>query len=165
MNTLTLTQSSLLLTLSALASAAGAQELGRVISSTPVVQQFAVPRQVCNTAATTVASPKSGGGAVLGAIAGGVVGNQLGRGSGNALATAIGLFGGAVLGDRIEGSNGTEVQNVTQCTTQTFYENRPVAYNVVYEFSGKQYQVQLPQDPGPTIQLQVTPVGNSRPYS
>jgi len=33
---------------------------------------------------------------------------------------------------------------------------------VVYEFGGKQYTVQLPQDPGPTIQLQVTPVGAPR---
>ena len=38
-----------------------------------------------------------------------------------------------------------------------------VAYNVVYEYNGRQYNVQLAQDPGPTIPLQVTPVGNSAP--
>lgn len=161
MNTPTLKKSAFLITLSAVCAAAGAQEVGRVLSTTPVVQQFAVPRQVCTNQATTVQSAKSGGGAILGAIAGGAVGNQVGNGGGRALATAIGLIGGAFLGDRVEGSGGTEVQNVTQCTTQTFYENRPVAYNVVYEFGGKQYQVQLPRDPGPTIQLQVTPVGAS----
>lgn len=160
MNTSTLKKSGLLAVLSVIGASAGAQEVGRVISTTPVIQQFAVPRQVCSNTQQTVQSQKSGGGAVLGAIAGGAIGNQIGNGSGRALATAIGLFGGAVLGNNIEGS-GTEVQNVTQCTTQTFYENRPVAYNVVYEYAGKQYQVQLPQDPGPSIQLQVTPVGAS----
>jgi len=38
------------------------------------------------------------------------------------------------------------------------YENRLTGYNVVYEFAGKQYNVQLPKDPGPTIKLQITPV-------
>lgn len=148
-------------TLAALAASpqASAQEVGRVLSSTPVVQQFAVPRQVCNTGQAVVQQPKSGAGAVIGAIAGGVVGNQVGRGSGNALATAIGLIGGAVVGNQIEGNGSSQVQNVTNCTTQTFYENRPVAYNVTYEYAGRQYQVQLPQDPGQTIPLQVTPLG------
>jgi uncharacterized protein YcfJ len=30
------------------ATVAGAEELGRVVSSTPVIQQVAVPRQVCS---------------------------------------------------------------------------------------------------------------------
>jgi len=34
-----------------------------------------------------------------------------------------------------------------------------VVYNVVYEFGGKQYTVQMPNDPGPSVQLQVSPVG------
>jgi hypothetical protein len=33
-----------------------------------------------------------------------------------------------------------------------------MAYNVVYEFAGKQYTVQMPQDPGPTVRLQITPM-------
>jgi outer membrane lipoprotein SlyB len=43
-----------------------------------------------------------GGGAVLGALVGGVFGNQVGHGSGRAAATALGAFGGAVLGDKAE---------------------------------------------------------------
>jgi uncharacterized protein YcfJ len=154
-----------LLTLSALMLAAGssmAQDVGRVISSTPVVQQVGVPRQVCSTEQVTVQSQKSGAGAVMGAIAGGAVGNQIGRGGGNAAATVLGLVGGAILGDKIEGSPPDQVQNVQRCTTQTVYENRTVGYNVAYEFGGKQYTVQLPQDPGPTIALQVSPVGVSQ---
>ena len=47
-----------------------------------------------------------------------------------------------------------------QCSTQTIYESRTVAYNVIYEYAGRQYSVQMPQNPGPTLRLQVagTPV-------
>jgi len=137
-----------------------AQEVGRVISSTPILEQVGFPRNVCTTEQVAVQQPKSGAGALIGAIAGGAVGNAVGNGGGRAAATMLGIFGGAVLGDRVEGAPQTQFQNVQRCGTQTFYENRPVAYNVVYEFSGKQYAVQMPNDPGPTVNLQVTPVGS-----
>lgn len=141
----------------AAAGAVQAQEVGRVLSSTPVIQQVAVPRQVCSNQPVAVEQPNSGAGGIMGAIAGGAIGNQIGGGSGRGVATVLGVLGGAVLGNRIEGS-GTQVQNVQQCSTQTFYENRAVSYNVVYEYNGKQYTVTMPNDPGPTVQLQVTPV-------
>ncbi len=79
-----------------------AQEVARVISSTPVMQQVGVPRQACATYSTPGVPP--------------------------------------------------------QCSTQTIYENRVVAYDVIYEYAGKQYSVQMPQDPGPTLRLQVAGV-------
>ncbi len=137
--------------------------LARVISSTPVVQQVAVPRQVCNNQQYITEAPRSGGGAILGAIAGGATGNAIGDGGGRALATMIGLVGGAIVGDRIEGGGRQEVQNVQQCTTQTAYENRPSHYNVVYEYQGTQYNTQMANDPGLYVRLQVTPVGGATP--
>ena len=137
---------------------AQAQEVGKVISSTPIIQQVAVPRQVCNTQQVTTGGQKSGAGAAMGAIAGGAIGNQVGGGSGRAAATMLGIFGGAILGDNIEGPGTPEVKNVQSCSQQMFYENRTMAYNVVYEFAGKQYTVQMPQDPGPTVRLQITPM-------
>lgn len=148
-------------TLAAVCSTGFAQELGRVLSSTPVIQQVAVPRQVCSNEQVAVTQPKSGAGAVIGAIAGGAIGSAASHGPGQAAATVLGAVGGAMLGDRIEGPGNTQLQNVQRCTTQTFYENRTVAYNVVYTYAGKQYSVQMPQDPGPTLQLQVTPVGTA----
>jgi len=136
-----------------------AQEVGRVISSTPVVQQVGVPRQVCTTDQVAVQQPKSGAGALLGAIAGGAVGNNVGRGAGNAAATMLGIVGGAMIGDHIEGAAPAQLQNVQHCSTQTVYESRTTGYNVVYEYAGKQYSVQMPNDPGPTIAIQVAPVG------
>lgn len=147
-----------LLGLSTLTTVAVAQEAGRVISSTPLFQQIGVPRQVCNNQPVAVNEPKSGAGALMGALAGGGLGHAVGQGGGKVLATLAGVMGGAILGNNIEGGH-TSVQNVQQCSTQTFYENRTVGYNVVYEYQGKQYAVQMPNDPGPAVQLQVTPVG------
>lgn len=147
--------------LSALALAAPAvhaQEVAQVISSIPVIQQVAVPRQVCSTQQVLVDQPKSGAGAALGAIAGGAVGNQIGDGSGRAVATILGVLGGAMLGERIEGQPAARTQERTTCTTQNILENRTIGYNVTYEYAGRRYQVQLPQDPGPTLQIQVTPM-------
>jgi uncharacterized protein YcfJ len=144
--------------LAAWGSIASAQEFGRVLSSTPVVQQVPVSRQICNDQPMSVQQPRSGAGAALGGIVGGVAGNQIGHGSGRAAATLLGALGGAMVGNNIEGSN-NYVQNVPQCSTQTSYENRTVAYNVAYEYGGKQYNVQMPNDPGQTIALQVTPAG------
>ena len=136
-----------------------AQEVGRVLSSTPIVQQVGQPRNVCTTEQVSVQQPKSGAGALMGGIAGGAMGNAIGGGGGKAAATMIGIMGGAILGDNIEGQPMAQTKNVQRCSMQTFYENRTVAYNVVYEFAGKQYSVQMPNDPGPTVQLQISPVG------
>ena len=50
----------------------------------------------------------SGAGAVLGAVVGGVLGNQVGKGTGRTAATAVGVLGGAVTGNAIEGRNNQE---------------------------------------------------------
>lgn len=152
-----------LLVLSAALAVSGlsmAQDYGDVISATPIVQQVGVPRQVCSTEEVAVQQPKTGAGAAIGAVAGGLLGSSMGgRGADRAAATVIGAIGGAVVGDRIEAAPSPAYQDVQRCGVQTSYETRTVGYNVVYEFAGKQYSVQMPNDPGPTIQIQVTPVG------
>ncbi len=155
---LSLIASSALSTLTLAAPVVHAQDVAQVVSSIPVIQQVSVPRQVCSTQQVLVDPPKSGAGAAMGAIAGGAVGNQIGDGSGRAVATLLGVIGGAMLGDRIEGQPAARTQERTTCTTQNIYESRTIGYNVTYEYAGRRYQVQLPQDPGPTLQIQVTPV-------
>ena len=137
-----------------------AQDLGRVLSSTPVVQQVSVPRHVCSNQQMIYQLPNSGAGALIGAIAGGALGNAAGgNGAGRAAATAIGMVGGAVLGDRLEGQPPEHLETVPRCSVQNVFENRTVGYNVVYEFGGRQYSAQTPNDPGPTIAVQVSPAG------
>ncbi len=152
-----LTFSSALLALAS--TGASAQDiLARVISSTAVTQQVAVPRQYCNTAPVVTQSAPSGAGAVMGALAGGAAGNAIGNGGGRALTTMIGIVGGAMVGNNIEGPR-QQVQNVQQCSTQTSYENRISHYDVVYEYADKRYSVQMQNDPGQYVRLQVNPVG------
>jgi outer membrane lipoprotein SlyB len=45
---------------------------------------------------------------VIGAVVGGVLGNQVGKGSGRAAATGVGILGGAVAGNAIEGRNNSQ---------------------------------------------------------
>jgi uncharacterized protein YcfJ len=154
--------------LASAAAIAGAQEQARVISATPIVQQVAVPQQVCDNQTVYTGQQTTGGGAVLGAVAGGAVGNAIGGGSGRAAATALGVIGGALLGNQIEGNGRPNYQNVQRCYTQTYYENRTAGYNVVYEYAGRQYTTQTQTDPGRSITVEVQPMasGNSNgmPY-
>ncbi len=148
----------LLTILAGVAGAACAQEQGRVLSSTPIIQQVAVPRQVCGNETVYAGSPNTGAGAVMGAIAGGAMGNAVGGGSGRAAATALGVIGGALLGNQIEGNGAPRYQNVQRCSTETYYENRTVGYNVTYEYAGRQYSTQTSHDPGRWIPLSVQPL-------
>ena len=134
------------------------QEQARVLSAMPIVQQVAVPQQVCGNETVYTGPRTTGGGAVLGAIAGGATGNAIGGGSGRTAATAIGLIGGALLGNQIEGNRRPAYQDVQRCHTQTFYENRTVGYTVVYEYAGRQYTTQTQGDPGRYIAVQVQPL-------
>lgn len=133
-----------------------AQEQGRVLSATPITQQVAIPQQVCGNETVYIDRQPSGAGAVLGAIAGGAAGNAIGGGSGRAAATVIGVIGGALLGNQIErGRPG--YQDTQRCTTETYYDNRVIGYDVVYEFAGRQYSTRTQNDPGPWIPLSIRP--------
>ena len=140
---------------------AQALEQARVVSSTPIVQQFSVPQQVCSKVQVFVPTPNTGAGALAGAIVGGAIGNSLGHGAANAAATALGVIGGAIVGDRLEGPQ-AHAQTLQQCGTQQVSQSVTV-YQVVYEYAGKQYQVQMPREPGPYVTVQLSPVGATNP--
>lgn len=158
-------KSLVLMTLAAsVATVALAQEQGRVLSVSPVTQQVAVPQQVCRDESVYTGQQTSGAGAVLGALAGGVVGNAIGHGGGRAAATAAGAIGGALLGNNAEASGQPQYQTVRNCTTQNFYQNRTVAYDVVYEYAGRNYTTRTNTPPGDWIALTVQPAANGGAY-
>ena len=144
-----------LATLTMAAMASQAQDLGRVLSATPITQQVAVPQQVCgNETIYNGARPTTGGGAVLGAIAGGAAGNAIGSGGGRAAATALGVIGGALLGNQIE-SGRPGYQNVQRCTTETYYDQRVIGYDVTYEYNGRRYTRRMDYNPGERVRVRV----------
>lgn len=152
-----------LIGLSASGLAQAKQERARVISSTPIVQQIAVPQNVCYDETVTRPGGRTGAGAIIGGIAGGAMGNAIGDGNGRALATVIGVVGGAVVGNHIEGPRPARTEVVRRCTTETRYESRTVGYDVVYRYAGVKYQVQMPHDPGRFVRVDVRPAEYDRP--
>jgi uncharacterized protein YcfJ len=143
---------------------AAAQEVGNVISSVPVIQQVAIPRQNCVQGMVQAQPYTSGMGGLAGGIAGAAIGSTIGHGTGTAAAMQVGTVGGAILGNNVEANNMRAQQAmVPTCTTETSYENRTVGYDVTYEYAGRQYAVRMPYDPGPTVRLQVTPIAQGSP--
>lgn len=135
------------------------QEMGRVISATPITRQVGVPRQVCSTEWVSVPQRTSGAGAVIGAIAGGALANAASHGRGQGAVTMIGAIGGAMIGDQLEQRGDSQTQQVQRCQTQTFFEPQTVAYDVMYVYAGHQYHMQTAHRPGKHVLLQVSPVG------
>lgn len=100
------------------------------------------PIEICGTCGTirsitpvTQAGQATGAGAVIGGIVGGVAGNQVGGGSGQQIATAAGVIGGAVLGNNIERNrNAVSYTDVTVDMDtggqQTLRIDYPVAFGV-----------------------------------
>ena len=131
------------------------QEYGRVLSAKPVIHQLQAPQQVCSNTPVAVSQPQSGAGAALGAVAGGVIGSTIAHGAANVAATGAGMIAGAVIGDSIEGQN-TTIHNVSTCYVQWVTQNLTV-YEVEYEYAGKRYKTDLPNDPGKTIALNIAP--------
>ena len=69
---------------------------------------------------TTAGTGTTGGGAVAGGVVGGLVGNRFGGGNGRVAATALGIVGGALLGNSIEASrNGPRASESYRVSIQT----------------------------------------------
>ncbi len=66
--------------------------------------------RVSNIEMVSMQSRPSGAGAIIGGVLGAVVGSQIGGGSGRALATGVGVVGGAVVGNSIEKHNKSDDQ-------------------------------------------------------
>ncbi len=134
-----------------------AQEQGRVLSATPVIQQVAIPQQVCSNQMVYSQRQPSGAGALFGAVVGGLAGSAIGGGSGRAAATAIGMMGGSIVGNQVE-AGPPGYRPMQTCGMQTTYQSQTVAYDVTYEYAGRRYTTRTQYDPGRWIPLSVQPM-------
>lgn len=137
--------------------AAFAREQARVLSAVPVVQQMAIPQQVCGDDTVYTGPRTTGGGALLGTVIGGLAGSAIGNGGGRVAATAIGAMGGAIVGNQVEANGQPSYQTVRRCSTETVYENRTVGYDVTYEYAGRRYTTRTAQHPGQWMDVTVQP--------
>ncbi|GAB2469420.1 hypothetical protein GCM10027082_21210 [Comamonas humi] len=138
----------------------GEQPMGRVVSVRPDYQQVSVPQQVCQDQQAYAGSTNSGLGAIAGAVVGGVFGNSIGGGFGRAAATAVGVVGGAAVGNQLEGGY-PQYQTVRQCGTQYVAQNQQTGYTVEYEYANQRFTTHTAQHPGDWIPLTIQPVGSS----
>lgn len=112
-----------------------------------------------------------GAGTVLGAIIGGVIGHQFGSSSaGRDHGTAAGAVIGGLIGHDAEtraaegyAPASREVlvertpvtREVQRCTDVTDTTERIVAYDVRYEYNGREFRTRLPYDPGQELPVNV----------
>jgi uncharacterized protein YcfJ len=115
------------------------QEYGRVVSSTPIVNQVSEPSQSCTVVNETIQQPNAGG-ALAGAIIGGAIGNSIG-GHHRTGSTIVGAILGSAIGGNVEPTYSTASRQV--CTVVNNYRNVIVGYSVVYNFRGQRFETQM----------------------
>lgn len=153
------------------------QDKARVVSVNAINERIPVQREECwnehrrayenRTVTRTDTGAPIGAGTVLGAIVGGVAGHQVGSGRGNDVATAAGAIVGGLVGNQIDRQNGappsevTQVErvpverNVQRCRTVQEVREAVVAYDVRYEYRGRQFATRMPYDPGRMVPVRV----------
>jgi len=126
----------------------------QVIEVRPIYSNVSIPerRQVCDDRYRN-RNKHSHKGAILGGIIGGVIGNRFGKGHGRDASTVLGVAIGAGVGSKSDRHR----NNGSRCYTETYYydEQRIVAYDVAYEYSGEIYNSRMNRDPGDTVRVRV----------
>lgn len=147
-----------------LANAAEFEDMARVLSVTPQVEQFNQPQQECRTDYVNVQQPQQPhgyGGAIIGGLAGGILGNQVGKGTGRTVATAGGAVVGALVGDNLANRSGNAApaysqQPVQSCRMVDSWQTRTNGYSVTYMYKGQTYTSILPYQPGKNLRVRVS---------
>ena len=115
---------------------------------TSVRAVVAAGEQRCWVEREQVRSGPSVGGAVAGALIGGILGHQIGHGGGRDVATVGGAVAGGAIGANV-GRGGT-YQDVQRCTSVPSSQ-APAYWDVTYNFRGREYRVQMTNQPGSTV--------------
>lgn len=130
------------------------QNLARVISATPNMDRIVETRQQCTE--QWQQQPSSGvsstTGTVMGALIGGAAGSALGKGNGRLVAVAAGSAIGSQVG-RSMAEQPAAPRPVQICQPVNSVREQVRDYTVRYEWSGREYQVTLPQNPGPWLRV------------
>jgi uncharacterized protein YcfJ len=129
--------------------------MARVISATPNIERFVETRQQCSEQVQQVTTQGSSnlGGVLVGSVIGGVAGSAIGKGTGKTIATATGAALGAQVA-RNYGEQPTTTNKVVQvCQPVNTVREQVRDYSVRYEWDGREYSVNLPQNPGPWLRV------------
>jgi uncharacterized protein YcfJ len=129
-----------------------------VLAVKEAMQTVTTPKEECEQVVMQRQAPvqdeKRIAGTVLGGVAGGLVGSQIGGGSGQKVATAIGVAGGAYAGNQVQkGMQQSDTNSATErrCKTVNVRSEKLVGYDVTYRYEGKQDTVRMSYNPGKQI--------------
>lgn len=95
-------------------------------------------------------------GTLLGGVAGGLLGSQIGGGSGQKVATVVGVAAGAYGGNQVQKNmqeRDVTSSTETRCKTIEVRSAKLVGYDVTYRFQGKDNTVRMDYHPGKTIPM------------
>jgi uncharacterized protein YcfJ len=121
----------MLLAAQAYVTSVGAASFQDVAEVVDVLPRYA-ERQQCDVVTSQQRSDHNTGGAIVGGLVGGVLGHQVGNGNGKTAATIIGAGTGAVIGDRMGGTQTVQQQNC--------YLVRDISgYDVTLRYMGKTF--------------------------
>jgi len=130
-------------------------QMARVLSATPNIERFVETRQQCSEQVQQVTTQGSSnlGGVLVGSVIGGAAGSAIGKGSGKTIATVTGAALGAQIA-RNYGEQPTTTNKVVQvCQPVNTVREQVRDYSVRYEWEGREYSVNLPQNPGPWLRV------------
>lgn len=160
--------------------AADFEDTAKVISSTPIYERIAEPKQECwnetvspvgYTASAAPVENHSMGGAIVGGLVGGLAGHQVGKGSGNTAATLAGTIAGALVGERIANnpqgpvSQTPHAREERHCRQVENYRDVIRGYNVIYRYNGQDITTRMPFQPGDAVRVAVSVLPNPIPPS
>jgi uncharacterized protein YcfJ len=128
-------------------------DTAQVISSRPIIERVTETSQVCDPAPAPQSNGNNIVAPIIGGVVGGLIGHQIGHGSGQTAATIVGAAGGAVAGSAI--ANRANAQPAQQCRNVQSYRDVINGYDVVYRYNGRDANVKLPYNPGPTLRVGV----------
>lgn len=137
----------------------------RVIASHPVIEQIPVAREECwndrvrgyedRSVTRADTGAPIGAGTVLGAVVGGVIGHQFGSSSGGRdRGTAAGAIVGGIAGNQIARHHDEDEPSTEQrCRTVADSGSDVVAYDVRYQYRGREFTTRLDHDPGRWLEV------------
>ncbi|MDD5181231.1 MAG: glycine zipper 2TM domain-containing protein [Gallionellaceae bacterium] len=155
-------------------------DTARVISSAPIYERVSEPKQECWNETVSTSGTDSGaaptgdrsiGGALIGGVVGGIVGNQVGQGTGKTVATATGAVAGAIIGDRManpatpQASQTPQTRQEQRCRQVENSREVIRGYNVTYRYNGQDITARLPYQPGSTVRVGVSVLGDGNASS
>ena len=136
------------------------------VESVETLQETVRTPGYCRTITTTETvqgQPDQAGngviGGVLGGVAGGILGHQVGGGRGKDAATIVGAIGGALVGSSMDRNSASAPQQTStsrQVCDPDQVSTRITGYRVDYSYKGQRGTVNMPYQPGSTLEMRVT---------